>query len=126
MQKCAEHVEYQLPNQHTHVGYLLKGIQCLDPGLQAAMASIITNNGLQEMHNNYEATAAHLLSYAPVIKRRAAYTRHPAAQILALEGDTPEIADKIGKKPSIGKSGVHLHYHMNLEHCELTAEQKRN
>ena len=40
MQQCAEHVECQLPNQHTHMGYLLEGIQCTDPGLQVAMASI--------------------------------------------------------------------------------------
>ena len=33
MQQCAEHVEYQLPNQHTCMGYLLEGIQCPDPGL---------------------------------------------------------------------------------------------
>ena len=83
MQQCAEHVEYQLPNQHTHVGTLLEGIQCPDPGLQAAMASIHTDNGLQGMCNNFEATTAHLLQYDPVIKKRAAPTRCPAAQILA-------------------------------------------
>ena len=64
MQQCAEHVEYQLPNQHTHTGYLLEGIQCPDPGLQVATASICTNNGMQGMHNNFEATATHLLPYA--------------------------------------------------------------
>ena len=106
MQQCAEHVEYQLPNQ---------GIQCPDPGLQVAMASIHTNSRLQGMHNNFEAKAAHLLPYDPVIKKRAASTRCPVAQISALEGDSAEIADTIGKKPSIGKSGVHLHYHMNTD-----------
>ena len=40
MQQCAKHVSYQLPNEHTHVGYLLEGIQCADAGLQAAMASL--------------------------------------------------------------------------------------
>ena len=125
MQQSAEHVEYQLPNQCTHVEYLLEGIQCPNPGLQVAIASIHTDNELQGMHNNFEATAAHLLPYTPVIKKRADSTRCPAAQILALEGYNAEIADTVGKKPSIGISGVHLHYHMNLEHHELTAEQKR-
>ena len=58
-QKCIclyEHVEYQLPNQHTHVGYLLEGIQCPDPGMQAAMASVCTDNRPQGMQNNFEAT----------------------------------------------------------------------
>ena len=27
MQQCADHVEYQLPNEHTQVGYLLEGIE---------------------------------------------------------------------------------------------------
>ena len=40
MQQCAEHIAYQLPNEHTRVGYLLEGIQCPHLGLQAAMASM--------------------------------------------------------------------------------------
>ena len=125
MQQCAEHVEYQLPNQHTHMGYLLDSIQCPDPGLQAAIASIHIDNRLQGMCNNFETTATHQLRYDPVIKKQAASTRCPAAQILALEGDNAVIVDRIGKKPSIGKSGVNLCYHMNLEYHELTAKQKR-
>ena len=77
------------------------------------------------MHNNFEATAAHLLPYDPVTQKRAASTRHPVVPILALEGDSAEITDPIGKKPSIGKSGVHLPYHTNMEYHELPAEQKR-
>ena len=68
MQASAEHVQYQLPNEHSRVGFLLKAIQCSDPGLQAAMASIKTDNGPEGMRNNFEATAAHLLPYDPVAK----------------------------------------------------------
>ena len=77
------------------------------------------------MRNNFEATATHLLPHDPVIKKRAASTRCPAAQISALEGDSAEIVNTVGKKPIIGNSGVHLHYHTDLEYCELTAEQNR-
>ena len=42
MQQGAEHISYQLPNELTRVGYLLEGIQCPDPGLQAAMVSVRT------------------------------------------------------------------------------------
>ena len=49
MQACAEHVQYQLPNEHSRVGFLLEAIQCSDPGLQAAMASIKNDNGLEGM-----------------------------------------------------------------------------
>ena len=50
MQQCADHVEYQLPNEHTRVGCLLEGIVCLDASLQAAMASIQTDDGADGMH----------------------------------------------------------------------------
>ena len=70
MQASAEHVQYQLPNEHSRVGFLLEAIQCSDPGLQAAMASIKTDNGPEGMRNNFEATAAHLLPYDPVAKKR--------------------------------------------------------
>ena len=41
MQQCAEHVEYQLPNEHTRVRYLLEGIQSADDGLQVVMAMLV-------------------------------------------------------------------------------------
>ena len=69
MQASAEHVQYQLPNEHSRVGFLLEAIQCSNPGLQPAMASIKTDNGLERMRNNFEATAAHLLPYDPVAKK---------------------------------------------------------
>ena len=102
MQQCPEHVEYQLPNLHTHVGYLLEGIQFPDPGLQMAMASIHTDNRLQGMHNNFEATAAHLMPYDPVIKKRAASTRCLATQILALEGDSDELLTQLQRNQALG------------------------
>ena len=71
MQASAEHVQYQLPNEHSRVGFLLEAIQCSDPGLQAAMASIKTDNGPEGMRNNFETTAAHLLPYDPVAKKRS-------------------------------------------------------
>ena len=46
MSACAEHVQYQLPNEHSRVGLLIDAIQCVDAGLQAAMANIKTDNGL--------------------------------------------------------------------------------
>ena len=60
MQQCAEHIEYQLLNEHTRVGYLLKGIQSADAGLQAVMASVGTDKRPTGMHNNFKATTAHI------------------------------------------------------------------
>ena len=120
MQASAEHVQYQLPNKHSRVGFLLEVIQCSDAGLQAAMASIKTENGPEGMRNNFEATAAHLLPYDPVAKKRSNGQKRGAAQISSVMDPTPNTT----KKPSIGKFGVDLRYYKTGEYRNLTNEQK--
>ena len=120
MQASAEHVQYQLRNEHSRVGFLLEVIQCSDPGLQAAMASIKTDNGLEGMRNNFEATAAHLVPYDPVAKKRSGGQKRGSAQISSVMDPSPTTT----KKPSIGKTGVHLRYYKTGEYRNLTNEQK--
>ena len=120
MQASAEHVQYQLPNEHSRARFLLEAIQCSNPGLQAAMASIKTGNGPDSMRNNFEATAeAHLLLYDPVAKKRSSVYKRSSAQISSLM----EVSGATTKKPSIGKPGVHLCYHKNSEYRTLNQEQ---
>ena len=71
MSACAEHVQYQLPNEHSCVGFLIDAIQCADAGLQAAMPSVKMDNGLNGLWNNFERAISHLLPYDPVAKKRA-------------------------------------------------------
>ena len=133
MQQCAKHIAYQLPNEHTRVGYLLEGIQCSDPGLQAAMASVRMDDGPNGMRNDFEKAAAHLLPYDPVARKRAAGTKRPAANILDAWGmhgpnaSAIEISDATSKdgKVSIGKTGVHLRYHTNSKYREISTSQKK-
>ena len=61
MSACAEHVQYQLPNEHSRVGFLIDAIQCADAGLQAAMASVKMDNGPNHLRNNFERAVSHLL-----------------------------------------------------------------
>ena len=89
MQASSEHVQYQLPNEHSRVGFLLEAIQCSDPGLQAAMASIKTDNGLEGMRNNFEATAAHLFPYDPVAKKRSSGQKRGSPQISSAMNPSP-------------------------------------
>ena len=69
MQQCAEHIAYQLPNKLTRVGYLLEGIQCSDRGLQAAMVSVQTDDGVNGMGVTSKKAAAHLLPYDPIARK---------------------------------------------------------
>ena len=71
MSACAEHIQYQFPNEYSRVGFLLDAIQCADAGLQAAMASVKTDNGPHGLQKNFEGAISHLLPYDPVAKKRA-------------------------------------------------------
>ena len=66
------------------------------------MASIKTDNGPEGMRNNFEATAAHLLPYDPVAKKRPGGQKRGSAQISSVMDPSPTTT----KKPSIGKTGV--------------------
>ena len=69
MSACAEHIQYQLPNEHSRVGFLIDPIQCADTGLQAVMASVKTDNGPNGLWSNFERAMSHLLPYDPVAKK---------------------------------------------------------
>ena len=71
MSACAEHIQYQLPNEHSRVGFLIDAIQCADTGLQAAMASVKMDNSLNGLWNNSERAVSHLLPYDPIAKKQA-------------------------------------------------------
>ena len=122
MQQCASHVPYQLPNEHTRVGYLLEAIQCPDPGLQAAIAQIKTDDSANGKRNSFEATAAYLLPYDPVAKKRAQGTKRGQADISAV--DTAEVSGLGTPRSGLGKTGVHLRYHTKSEYTKLTSAQK--
>jgi hypothetical protein len=124
VQAAAEHVTCQLPNEHSQVGCLLDGIICNDAGLQAAMASVKTDQASGGLWNNFEAAAAHLLPCDPVQKKRgdnAGGKRGPAdvSDATGEEADTSAFGAKTGK----GSSGVPLCCHTTAEHELLTKAQ---
>jgi hypothetical protein len=122
MQSCAQYVEYQLPTEHTRVGYLLAAFQCNDAGLQAAMASVrLDSTPLTGKRSDFEAAATNLLPYDPVAKKRTSNQKRGAGEISDTSG--AEISS-FGAKEGIGKTGVHLRYHKSEEYSDLTTEQQ--
>ena len=89
------------------------------------MASVKMDNGPNSLQNNFERSISHLLPYDPVAKKRATGIKHGSALISLAEvdnGPTTTVATN-DLKPSIGKIGVHLHYHKHNEYKKLTQEQ---
>lgn len=126
---CAEHVDYQLPNEHSRVGYLLESIQNNDPGLQAAMANVRTSKGADGMRSNFESTIAHILPYCPVAKKRNSGSKRGPGEISEVTAEEKfegsnisSFGAKTGRGPA---TGVHLRYHKHSEYVKLSkAEQK--
>jgi hypothetical protein len=130
MERCADYIDYQLPNQRTRVTYLLQAVQCNDAPLQAAMA-LVRADELGKM-NDFEATAAYLLQYDPVAKKRAAsgkkgdgYDTVAAVSFTddTKSGSTPKKGGHLAKKGK-GKSGVEFRFYKVKEYRNLSAEQK--
>ena len=127
MVACAEHVQYQLPNEHTRVGYLLDAIECNDPALQAAMANIDQDVGdgtaaNPGKRNDFELAVAALLPKDPVARKRELATKRG---ISAISSEANAEISGFGDKPGIGKTGVHLRWHTKKEFKRLTQEQMK-
>ena len=68
-----------------------------------------------------------MLPYDPVAKKRATGIKHGSALISLTEAESEPIATIAANdaKPSIAKTGVHLHYHKHHEYKKLMHEQCR-
>jgi hypothetical protein len=119
MTACAQHVDYQLPNEHTRVGYLIDSTESNDAGLQA-LGAIRNDKGVAGMRSNFESAVAHLLLMDPVTKRRSAGVKRGSADI---SNTTADIAG-FGAKPGLGKTGVHLGYYKDTECYKLNKDQQ--
>jgi hypothetical protein len=120
MQQCAEHVTFQLPTEHTRVGFLLDAIQTSDAGLQAAIAAVKTDDKPTGKRNNFEKMASYIVPYDPVNKKRQTGSGRPTSNVSATE----EVSSTFGSKVGIGKTGVHLRYHTKEEYDDLPVDKR--
>ena len=124
MTQCSEHVNHQLPNEHSRVRYLLDAIECSDPALHARKAQIETDTGPNGMRSNFEAAAAFLLPADPVAKKRKTNNHGGGSYVSNVSSAVVAAADGT-LKPRAGKTGVELRYYKQSEYRKLSDEQKR-
>lgn len=117
MQQCAEHVDHQLPNDHTRVRYLLEAIDCSDPALHARKAQIETDTGPDGKRNNFEAAAAFLLPADPVARKRKSNGQGSGTYVA-------DVSSATGLKPNTGSTGVELRYYKKNEYKQLNDQQR--
>jgi hypothetical protein len=111
LQEAATHVHFQLPTEHTRVGYLLSNITNADPDLKAALASIrIDTNGMRE---DFEAAVSFILPVDPYSKQKRSNEK------------TANISDANAlQNKSQSRTGVDLRWHNPEEYKKLTKDQR--
>ena len=125
MEQCAEHVDYQLPNQHTRVRYIMDAIQCNDAELQASLAAVRKDDALPtSMRNHFENAVTFLLPSDPVAKKRKSNNDGSRTYANVSSAAGVEVSSAMGTKPNAGKSGVELRYYKKKEYATLTNDQK--
>ena len=111
LEEASDHVNFQLPTEHTRVGYLIDNINNPDPDLRAAIASIrIDTNG---MRSDFETAVSFLLPVDPYSKTKRGQDKNiNVSDVHAL------------KNKSSSKSGVDFRWYKPEEYKLLNKEQR--
>ena len=112
LQEASNHVTFQVPNEHTRVGYLIDNIKCSDAALQAAIAKVRTDTG--GARDNFEQAVTELLPVDPYTRNKANTKTVTFANVSTFEG-----------QPGRGvKTGVDLRWYEQSEYQNLSKDQK--
>lgn len=120
IERCAEHVQCQVHDERTRVGYLLDNIEVGDADVKAALAAIRSDDTPTGMRNNFEAAVAFLLPTDPV-KKKGRKSKRNAAEISSTQATG---ASGPPLKSGVGTTGVALRYHSPKEYAKLSEEQR--
>ena len=113
MVQANQHVQYELPNEHTCVGRLLKSITSKDPAIVSAITHI---EGNPNKWDNSEQAADFLLLRAPSTSNNDNIRRI----------STVKNKNKSSRKHKVGeKKGVELRYYTMKEYNKLSHEEKK-
>ena len=112
LESASEHVDFQLPSEHSRVGFILDNVTNSDPDLRAALASVRAN--VNNMRSDFEATVTFILPVCPYSRSRTSH-RQPTAQV----------SDVTLKGKADSKSGVEFRWHTKEEYRKLSTEQKK-
>ena len=108
MQQCAKHVDFQLPNEHTCITYIIDGIQCNCAPLQSAMSLVRNYTMIVWKMNEFEATALYLLPHEPLSKKLSARNKRGVAEISDTYVANTTLTS--ASKPAMGKKKVEVFF----------------
>ena len=112
MARASQYVSYELPNDHTRVGRLLKSITTKEPAIVAAITHI---QGTPAQRGDFEEAADFLLLTAP-----APSSQRPDHRISGVNSNEKKKGDKIGPK-----TGVEVRYYTRKEYSKLSHDERK-
>lgn len=122
LERCAQSVPHQIPNECTRVIHLMDAIQSSDAPLQAAIAHIKSQSDDPDgLGNNFEEAAAYLLQFCPVSRKRKSSSNDRTYNVSSVGISTDD--GKKRSKPNKGETGVELRYYKPKEYRKLSADQ---
>lgn len=114
LERCAENIDIEIPNERTRVGYLIDNIEVADADVKAAIASIKLDDGPGGLRTNFERAVALLVPVDPSNKKRGTKRAGAEAEISAA-----------GVKQSVGpNTGVEIRYYKKEEYNKLSKEEQ--
>lgn len=120
MKEAAQSVQYQLPNQHTRVGYILNAIESDDPSLHAAMAAVEGDNAIRA---DFELAAGKLIPKDPYARNQSQKEQKSVSfNISCTDGDKQ--TETVSKNGRGAKTGVDLRWHTKESYAALSREQR--
>ena len=121
LEEAQNHVDFQLPTEHTRVGYLLDNIENADADLRAAIANIRQN--VNNTRTGFESAIAVLLPVDPYLKQRKTFPKGNSTTGANVSSALSS-AKSDQSNAGIGKTGVDLRFHTEPEYVKLNPAQK--
>ena len=120
MKEASVNIRFQLPDDHTRVGYLLDAIETDSPQLHAAMAKVDSDINIR---SNFERAAGLLIPKDPFAKNESAKQKAVTFNISCTDGE--ESSSKTTSKNGRGsKTGIDLRWHSPNEFKQLSYAEK--
>lgn len=119
--RCAEHIQTQVPDEHTRVTYFTQNVKSQDASIRAALETIKLDDGPTGMRNNFENMVTHIVSACPVAKKKRDGNKRSFAEVAEVDG---AVSSSGGMKPARGETGVEFRYYKHDEYHKLTKEQQ--
>jgi hypothetical protein len=114
MVQCADHIEFQIPNERTRVKHMIDNIQCSDPELLSLLALVKNDDTLM---SDFEAASSMILPACPVARKLKQSGK-------ATSNVTVSALDTVLKEGR-GSTGVEYRWYGKAEYSRLSDDQKK-